>query len=359
MKLQVRRAVPLDGADATVVIPCYNYGRFLEAAARAALDQPGVEMRVIIVDDASTDDSLAVARVLEQRYPEVQVIAHAANRGHIATYNDGLAAVRTEFVTLVSADDLVAPGSLTRSIELMRAHPGVGLVYGRPLSFTDGGSPRRAFTMRPTTWSVWGGTEWMGLSSWRGRSFVLSPEVVMRTAALREVGGYNAGLPHSGDLEYWLRTAARWDIGRINGPIQAYYRVHASNMHLTTFLGMAADLRHRAAAFDVLDTDEIAGLVPRSRAMLHTARRKMARQAMALSRRELARGGAHAAAAELRDIAVGLDGSVRFSRLAHKVDGLLARGESRSVTPADTLAEFARERVEKMRSRIWAHVGIA
>jgi hypothetical protein len=128
---------------------------------------------------------------------------------------------------------------------------------------------------------------------------------------------------------------------------------------LTTFLGMAADLRHRAAAFEVLDSDEIAALVPRSRAMLHTARRQMARQAIALSRRELARGGAQSAAAELREIALDLDGSIRRTRLTRKVDRLLARGETRSLTPADRLAEFVRERVEKMRARIWAHVGIA
>ena len=54
-------------------------------------------------------------------------------------------------------------------------------------------------------------------------------------------------LPHSGDFDMWLRTAARWDVGRVNGPVQAHYRVHDANMHLTSYAGWLTDLRGAAA----------------------------------------------------------------------------------------------------------------
>ena len=121
----------------TVVIPCYNYGHFLGVAIQSAFDQVHVDCRAIIVDDNSTDDSLHIAYGLAKRDRRLTVISHKENLGHIRTYNHGLSEVDTEFVTLVSADDLVAPGALDRAVALMERFPSVGLVYGKTLTFAD------------------------------------------------------------------------------------------------------------------------------------------------------------------------------------------------------------------------------
>jgi hypothetical protein len=217
-----------------------------------------------------------VARGLAAADARVTVIEHDVNRGHIQTYNDGIAAVETPYFTLVSADDLVAPGALARASRLLDRHPRVGLVYGHPVEFEDGREPA-APGRSLESWSIWRGREWLRLACWRGRNFILSPEAVVRTAVYRGIGGYNPELPHSGDLEYWLRAAARWDVARVNGPAQAFYRVHGQNMHLTVFAGFESDLAHRAAAFDVIARE---GLVdPASaRRLLGMARRAMARE---------------------------------------------------------------------------------
>ncbi|WP_460807831.1 glycosyltransferase family 2 protein [Micromonospora zhanjiangensis] len=92
----------------SVVIPCYNYGHYLPECVHSVLSQSGVEVDVLIVDDASPDGSAEVARELSAD-PRVRLIAHRENRGHIATYNEGLAAVDGEYVVLLSADDLLSP----------------------------------------------------------------------------------------------------------------------------------------------------------------------------------------------------------------------------------------------------------
>ena len=74
----------------------------------------------------------------------------------------------------------------------------------------------------------------------------------MRREALEQSGGYDPRLPHSADFDMWMQTALRWNIGRVNGPPQALYRVHESNMHLTTFAGMITDLRERRRTFEIL-----------------------------------------------------------------------------------------------------------
>ncbi|WP_170298576.1 glycosyltransferase family 2 protein [Agromyces allii] len=343
----------------TVVIPCYNYGRYLDAATGAVLAQPDVEPRVIIVDDASTDGSLDTALRIAERDERVTVISHTVNAGHIATYNDGLAAVSTEFVSLVSADDLVAPGALARASRLMLAEPSVGMVYGRPLEFGDDGPPPVP-ERRRANWTVWRGREWIAIACWRGRSFILSPEVVMRTEAMREVGPYNPALPHSGDLEYWLRTAARWDVARVNGPVQAEYRVHDANMHLTTFAGMAEDLRHRALAFRGLSEPGTCDELPRHAALVARAERSIAREALLLAQRELDRGGDVDAASELFRVA----GEVRRSSLRGRRGRAVVRRLRRAHGGASPDAvhrglEAARRQLDRVRWTVWRHLGVS
>lgn len=304
----------------TVVVPCYRYGHFLPQAVASVLDQPGVDVDVVVVDDASPDDSAAVAHALAAADPRVRVLVHQENRGHIRTYNDGLALARGEYVALLSADDLLTPGSLTRSAAVLDAHPGVGLVYGYARSFSgavpEPGPERvRGCTVHP-------GLRWLGLAARRGRCFLSSPEAVVRREVLADGIGYDARLPHSADFDLWLRTAARWDVARVHGPVQAWYRVHDANMHLTTYAGWLTDLEERRRTFDLLFTERAPDL-PAVQALRPVAERALAREAL---RRALAarRDGRPEQAAAYRDFARRVRPAAERSA-AWRLDDLLAR----------------------------------
>lgn len=263
----------------SVVIPCYNYGHFLRAAVGSVVEQRDVDLELIIVDDASSDGSVDIARRLAAGDARISVIAHAQNQGHIATYNDGLARVSGDYVVLLSADDLLTAGSLSRSVALLESNPAVGFVYGFSREFESVPPPSRQYVR---SWSVWSGQSWVRECCRQGKNFVYTPEVVMRTAAYREVGGYELGLPHSADFYLWMRTAARWDVGRINGADQAYYRVHGKNMHLTSFLGVITDLRERRRTFDwFFDRDRTC--IPAGGDLPVIARKAMAEEALRLA----------------------------------------------------------------------------
>ncbi|WP_250280018.1 glycosyltransferase, partial [Frankia sp. Cppng1_Ct_nod] len=105
----------------------------------SALDQPGVATDVVIVDDASDDDSASVAVSLAAADSRVGVLTRRANGGPVAAFNDGLAKAQGEYLVRLDADDLLTPGSLARSLALLEANPWVGMAYGRPLHF-DGDS---------------------------------------------------------------------------------------------------------------------------------------------------------------------------------------------------------------------------
>jgi glycosyltransferase involved in cell wall biosynthesis len=238
----------------SVVVPCYNYGRYLERCIGSVLDQEHVQVSVLVIDDCSTDDSVETARAIAAREPRVEVLAHEVNRGHIATYNEGLALATGDLCVLLSADDLLVPGALSRASAVFAAYPNVGLVYGRAVYFTeDGGLPA------PSTESghhvVWNGLDWAATRCVAGRVGIVSPEVVVRTELQHAVGGYRSTLPHSGDSEMWLRFATRADVAFVDAD-QAYYRMHAASMSKSLFNTSLADARERHRAYMSALADE-------------------------------------------------------------------------------------------------------
>ncbi|MCW2540871.1 MAG: glycosyl transferase [Frankiales bacterium] len=230
----------------SVVVPCYNYGHYLPECIASIVEQPDVDTDVLIIDDASPDGSGKVAQSLAEQHPNVRALVHEQNMGHIATYNEGLPTMTGDYLVLLSADDLLAPGSLGRATALMESHPSVGLVYGNPLTFDDV-LPPASTTVR--SWSLWSGHDWARRQFSRGMSIVYSPEAVVRTKVHAEVGYYKPELPHSGDLELWLRIASVADVGRVNGPDQAYRREHANSMMHTTYGTVLIDLKTRDEAY--------------------------------------------------------------------------------------------------------------
>ncbi|UZX05178.1 glycosyltransferase [Arthrobacter sp. CDRTa11] len=336
----------------SVVVPCFNYARFLPDAVASAVNQADVDVEVFIVDDASTDGSAELTLQLAAADPRIHPVLHSANLGHIATYNDGLARTTGDYVVLLSADDVLAPGSLARSAALMERHPGVGLVYGFAQEFSD--TPPSSFGGR-SSWSIWGGEDWIGIMCRRGSNIIVNPEAVVRRSVLEQLGGYRSDMPHAADMEFWLRAAAISDVGRVNGPTQAYYRVHGGNMHLTDFGSALDDIRARRQVFDELCSLGAGGLT-RPRHLLRTARRALAVEAVR-SAVHLAdtQGAQHGSASELAAFASETDADIAGS-------GLWAshlRRQHGNASPARRLAaEFLYRWRWSLRWRRWRRSGI-
>jgi glycosyltransferase involved in cell wall biosynthesis len=234
-------------ARVDIVVTCHNYGRFLKACVDSAITQRGVDLRVLIIDDASTDDSAEVAARLVAQDARVRLIALSRNLGMIGAINMGLREIDADYFVKLDADDLLTPGSLARSVKLLDSHPDVGFVYGRPRHFSGDVPPRPGFGF--PRWRIWTGADWMALRCRAATNCISQPEAVIRCATLRSVGAYNDKLPHTSDLEMWLRLAAVSDVGRINGIDQGLYRVHPYSMQRTVNAGLLTDLVGRREAF--------------------------------------------------------------------------------------------------------------
>ena len=260
-----------------VIIPCYDYGRYLRSCVASALCQEGVDVNVLIIDDCSSDNSIDICRELKSADQRVSFIHHEVNKGHIATYNEGLELASSDYLVLLSADDLLTPGALRRAADLMDRNPSVGLVYGHALTFQD--NAPCSIRTKVSGWTIWSGSEWIEMMCRTGRNFIMCPEVVMRTSIQHRIGGYTAELPHSGDMEMWLRAAAVSDIGRINGVDQACYRTHPLSMQRTIHAGLLFDLKGRFEAFQSAFNKE-AGQLPEAERLFAEAKRALSRTAI-------------------------------------------------------------------------------
>jgi glycosyltransferase involved in cell wall biosynthesis len=265
-------------SSVSVVIPCYNYGHFLEEAVSSVLDdQEGVDVRVLIIDDASPDDSADMARKIAASDPRVEVTVHAANKGNVATYNEGLLEwADGDYCVLMSADDRLTPGSLRRARDLLDAHPEVGFAYGRSLYFSDG-SPLPTARMKVRGWSVWPGQWWLERRFRQAENPITSPEIIVRTSLQKRVGGYDPQLPRACDMEMYMRLAAHADVGFVRGVDQAYYRLHEQNM--SKGVSALMDLRQRRSVFEVV-LDRYGERLPDAKRLSGIVNRQLGREAL-------------------------------------------------------------------------------
>jgi glycosyltransferase involved in cell wall biosynthesis len=258
-------------AKIDVVVPCYNYGRFLKACVASVLEQSIRDLRVLIIDDASTDDSLSVARELEKDDPRVSVIAHSQNKGHISTYNEGIAWASADYFLLLSADDSLVAGALERATEVMDENPDVALTHGGCVAWHDERPFPDVESKRNYTWTRHDLINEMCATA---VNFVPTPTAIARTSVQKAIGGYRASLPHSGDMEMWLRFAAHAAVARINA-VQGIYRKHSTAMSNAYFADMLSDYRQCQLAFDTF-FDEYDYRLNNSRGLRVVARRALA-----------------------------------------------------------------------------------
>ena len=268
-----------------IVIPCYNYGHFLESCVRSVLEQSVSDLRVLIIDDASLDRTYSVARQLSEADPRVSVISHAENWGHIRTYNQGIEWAEADYFMILSADDLLAPGAFERATSIMDKYPDIVLTHGIALVWQDDG-PFPSISTQPT--DSWKRQDLIGEMCAEGMNLVCTPTAILRTGVQKAVGGYRPSFPHAADMEMWLRCATKGTVATIDG-VQAVYRKHTSNMSNAYFQGKLRDYRQRKEVFDSF-FEECAGHLPNAKNLRVRANRALAEKVYWSGVAQLCRG---------------------------------------------------------------------
>ena len=238
----------------SVVMANHNGARFLAEALRSALAQSLAAIEVVLADDGSTDDSLAIARALAAEDRRLIVLPPAPNGGPGAARNRGLAAARGRWIAVMDSDDLMHPERLARLLEVAE-QTGCDILADDMLAFfADGSAPRPLLRGRLALPAEIDLATYVRANALFGRLPALGYlKPLIRTALLRRSGiRYDPALRIAEDYDLVARLLAMGARFRILPELTYFYRRHdASTSHrlrrgdLTAML--ASDSAFRAA----------------------------------------------------------------------------------------------------------------
>jgi glycosyltransferase involved in cell wall biosynthesis len=222
----------------SVLLPVYNGIRHLHAALDSILNQTLRDFEFIIIDDGSTDGSAEVLREYAQAESRIRLVSRP-NKGLTVTLNEGVAMANAQLLARMDADDIAMPERLEKQVAYLREHSDCVLVGSAVLVIDPDGLPICQMCSEQTHEEI----DHAHLN--RGWPMV-HPVVMMRTAAIRRIGGYRDQYDTLEDLDLFLRLA---EIGKLaNLPhVLLKYRQHFSSV---THRRYELQMQIRQAIFD-------------------------------------------------------------------------------------------------------------
>ena len=184
----------------SVVIPLYNKEHYIEATLRSVLSQTCTDYEVIVVDDGSKDDSLALAWKFESE--RVRII-HQENQGVAVARNTGILNARGEFICFLDADDEWRPEYLSAIQGLTEQYPESAIFVTAYAVNMGNGKIHYSTRLEPETGCL--PSYWLTLA--KGYDFVWTSATTIRRQALLDAGLFKPGEKIGQDLDMWARVA--------------------------------------------------------------------------------------------------------------------------------------------------------
>jgi glycosyltransferase involved in cell wall biosynthesis len=205
----------------TVLLAVYNGQTYLREAVESVLSQTLESFEFLIIDDGSTDQSLAILQEYARRDGRIRLITRP-NKGLTNTLNEGIGLAGSEFLARMDADDVCLPRRFERQLAYMREHSDCVLVGSRVLLMDPEGLPIREMCQEQSHEEI----DTAHLN--RGWP-VVHPAAMMRLSAVRQVGGYRDEFNTLEDLDLFLRLA---EVGKLaNLPdVLLHYRQHFASV---------------------------------------------------------------------------------------------------------------------------------
>ncbi|HEY3832674.1 MAG TPA: glycosyltransferase family A protein [Acidimicrobiia bacterium] len=235
--------------EISIVIPVYNYERYVTQALASAAGSRGVDVELVVIDDHSTDGSRAVVEKFQNDRPEValRIVSLSVNTGLSAVRNRALDHVRADYVFFLDADNSVYPDALRTLHDALRDADGsTAFAYGMIRCF---GEQDRLLSVYP--WSI----------ERLVRGNYIDAMVMMRRRVLDELGGFSLEMQneHGGweDYEMWLRLASQGLRAEFVPEIIGSYRVHGTSMVATVNLDAQLACEHLRGQYASLPWPEL------------------------------------------------------------------------------------------------------
>ena len=220
----------------SVVMSTHNYGHFIADTIESLLGQSYAHFEVIIVDDASTDNTL---EVIEQ-YDDDRIVLLRRSEcscSGVFARNDGLVVARGDLIAVADADDVYVPDRLEKQVAFLETSPQVDLLGGTMIQMDRSGKPLGSSLKRP----LFDKPEMYRQTLLTGKSVLIHSTLMFRRHILDRVRGYGP-YASAGDFEFMLRASRYFRFSNLKD-VLGYRRVHGKSISWT--YGLRLNVHHR------------------------------------------------------------------------------------------------------------------
>jgi len=213
----------------SIIIPNYNHAHYLPIALDAILSQSYQPKEVIIVDDASTDNSTAIVESYAAKSNIIRLIRNEKNMGPVVNVNKQLECVTGDYACIVGADDKILPGFFEKAMKLLMLHPQAGLCSGLALRMDVNGDNIGLDSLPIVSrHSDYFSSERCKTMICKYDNWIHSSATIYRRDALLTAGGFIPELHSYCDVFAGLVIALRYGVCYIPQPLAAF-RITDSN----------------------------------------------------------------------------------------------------------------------------------
>jgi glycosyltransferase involved in cell wall biosynthesis len=213
----------------STIVLSYNQSQFVVETLESVKAQTYKATEFIIVDDCSTDDSVAIIeRWLQENKIHCTFVRHDKNQGICKSLNDALAVVTGKYISMVASDDIWLPDKIARQVKLMESlSDQVGVLYSDAFRMDENGNTLPGMLIE-TGWKLTEMPQGQVLDVMLTGNFIPGLTALVRRSCYDEVGFYDENLPWE-DWDMWMRIARRFAF--FYSPIpSARYRVHEKSL---------------------------------------------------------------------------------------------------------------------------------
>ncbi|MXP47728.1 glycosyltransferase [Altererythrobacter luteolus] len=192
----------------SVVTNAFNQGQYLAAAAESVLSQEGPEIEYFIMEPGSSDNTVQVLEMLQQRYPGRITVIRDADSGPADGLNRGFERASGDWFIYLNADDVFLPGAFTQAAAAIARNGNAGAIVGNGYIVDEHGRYIRRAISTPFT----------ARRFVQGTAFALQQSTFYRAEAFRQVGGFNLANTTSWDAELLVDLdRSGWSIANAGG----------------------------------------------------------------------------------------------------------------------------------------------
>jgi glycosyltransferase involved in cell wall biosynthesis len=197
----------------SIIIPSFNQGRFIRKTLESIIEQDYRPLEILVVDGASTDETVSVLREFSHR-PELKWVSEP-DSGVVDAVNKGFERATGVIAAIQSSDDFYLPGAVTAAVQALQADPSLAFIFGDIQKVDSAGIELSRSELGPFSLE-----DILALRTW-----IPQPSTFFRLKLAKELGGWRESVPYAADTDLWFRMAFQAPAVKLNR-LMAGRRMH-------------------------------------------------------------------------------------------------------------------------------------